>query len=143
MNDRAIAYRGMYDIPETWGTAVNVQTMVYGNTGDESGTGVAFTRNPATGDKEFYGEFLVNAQGEDVVAGVRTPRPAFELEQVWPDVYAQLMEVCTTLESELPRHAGLRVHDREGPPLHAADAQRQAHRPRRHPYRRRDGARRA
>ena len=72
-NDRAVAYRRLYDIPDTWGTAVNVQTMVYGNTGDESGTGVAFTRNAATGENEFYGEFLVNAQGEDVVAGVRTP----------------------------------------------------------------------
>ncbi len=101
MNDRAIAYRKLYDIPETWGTAVNVQTMVYGNTGDESGTGVAFTRNPATGENVFYGEFLVNAQGEDVVAGVRTPRPATELDQVWPDVYTQLMEVRRTLEHEL------------------------------------------
>jgi len=74
---------------------------VYGNTGDESGTGVAFTRNPASGENEFYGEFLVNAQGEDVVAGVRTPRPAVELEEVWPDVYAQLMEIRQTLESEM------------------------------------------
>jgi pyruvate,orthophosphate dikinase len=101
MNDRAIAYRKLYDIPDTWGTAVNVQTMVYGNTGDESGTGVAFTRNPASGENAFYGEFLVNAQGEDVVAGVRTPRPAAELEQVWPDVYAELMQVRKTLEREL------------------------------------------
>ena len=100
-NDRAVAYRRLYDIPDTWGTAVNVQTMVYGNTGDESGTGVAFTRNAATGENEFYGEFLVNAQGEDVVAGVRTPRPAVELEEVWPDVYAQLMEISKTLESEM------------------------------------------
>jgi len=100
-NDRAVAYRRMYGIPDDWGTAVNVQTMVYGNTGDESGTGVAFTRNPASGENEFYGEFLVNAQGEDVVAGVRTPRPAVELEEVWPDVYAQLMEIRRTLESEL------------------------------------------
>jgi pyruvate,orthophosphate dikinase len=101
MNDRAIAYRKLYDIPETWGTAVNIQTMVYGNTGDESGTGVAFTRNPATGENQFYGEFLVNAQGEDVVAGVRTPRPTTELGEVWPDVFAQLMEVRQTLEREL------------------------------------------
>ncbi|MCX6362599.1 MAG: pyruvate, phosphate dikinase [Actinobacteria bacterium] len=100
-NDRAVAYRRMYGIPDDWGTAVNVQTMVYGNTGDESGTGVAFTRNPASGENEFYGEFLVNAQGEDVVAGVRTPRPAVELEEVWPDVYAQLMEIRQTLESEM------------------------------------------
>ncbi len=101
MNDRAIAYRKLYDIPDTWGTAVNVQTMVYGNTGDESGTGVAFTRNPATGENAFYGEFLVNAQGEDVVSGVRTPRPAIELKEVWPDVYDQLMEVRQTLEREM------------------------------------------
>ena len=101
MNDRAIAYRKMYAIPDTWGTAVNVQTMVYGNTGDESGTGVAFTRNPATGENAFYGEFLVNAQGEDVVSGVRTPRPAIELKEVWPDVYQQLMEVRETLEREM------------------------------------------
>ncbi len=101
MNDRAIAYRKLYDIPDTWGTAVNVQTMVYGNTGDESGTGVAFTRNPATGENVFYGEFLVNAQGEDVVSGVRTPRPAIELKEVWPDVYDQLMEVRQTLEREM------------------------------------------
>src|SRR5664280_3772989 len=101
MNDRAIAYRKMYSIPDTWGTAVNVQTMVYGNTGDESGTGVAFTRNPATGENAFYGEFLVNAQGEDVVSGVRTPRPAAELKEVWPEVYDQLMEVRQTLEREM------------------------------------------
>ena len=101
MNDRAIAYRKIYDIPDTWGTAVNVQTMVYGNTGDESGTGVAFTRNPATGENAFYGEFLVNAQGEDVVSGVRTPRPAIELKEVWPEVYDQLMDVRQTLEREM------------------------------------------
>ena len=101
MNDRAIAYRKMYAIPDTWGTAVNVQTMVYGNTGDESGTGVAFTRNPASGENAFYGEFLVNAQGEDVVSGVRTPRPAIELKEVWPKVYEQLMEVRQTLEREM------------------------------------------
>ena len=101
MNDRAIAYRGLYDIPDTWGTAVNVQTMVFGNTGDESGTGVAFTRDPATGENVFYGEFLVNAQGEDVVAGVRTPRPVSELEKVFPQAYEQLVAVRQTLEREL------------------------------------------
>jgi pyruvate,orthophosphate dikinase len=94
-NDRAIAYRRLYDIPDAWGTAVNVQTMVYGNTGDESGTGVGFTRDPATGENVFYGEFLVNAQGEDVVAGVRTPRP------VAAPAYQQLLEVRQTLEREL------------------------------------------
>ena len=80
MNDRAIVYRRKYNIPTEWGTAVNVQAMVYGNTGDTSGSGVAFTRNPANGVKEFYGEFLINAQGEDVVAGVRTPEPVAQLK---------------------------------------------------------------
>ncbi len=101
MNDRAIAYRKMYDIPDSWGTAVNVQSMVFGNTGDESGTGVAFTRNPASGENVFYGEFLVNAQGEDVVAGVRTPRQVVELKEVWPQVFDELMKVRATLEAEL------------------------------------------
>ncbi|NLE23526.1 MAG: pyruvate, phosphate dikinase [Actinobacteria bacterium] len=100
-NDRAVAYRRMYGIPDSWGTAVNVQTMVYGNTGEESGTGVGFTRNPATGEKEFYGEFLVNAQGEDVVAGVRTPRPVSELKELWPKIYDELMQHQKTLEHEL------------------------------------------
>jgi len=100
-NDRAVAYRRMYDIPDDWGTAVNVQTMVYGNTGDESGTGVAFTRNPASGENDFYGEFLVTAQGVDVVAGVRTPRQVIELKDVWPDVFDELMAVRQTLESEM------------------------------------------
>ncbi len=100
-NDRAVAYRRLYDIPDTWGTAVNVQTMVYGNTGEESGTGVAFTRDPATGEDVFYGEFLVNAQGEDVVAGVRTPRPVSDLAEVFPPAYEQLLEVRQTLEREL------------------------------------------
>jgi pyruvate,orthophosphate dikinase len=101
MNDRAIAYRKMYSIPDTWGTAVNVQTMVYGNTGDESGTGVAFTRNPANGENVFYGEFLVNAQGEDVVSGVRTPRQVIELKDVFPECYQQLLDVRQTLEREM------------------------------------------
>ncbi len=100
-NDRAVAYRRMYDIPDTWGTAVNVQVMVYGNTGDESGTGVGFTRDPASGENVFYGEFLVNAQGEDVVAGVRTPRPVVELGNHFPEAYAQLLEVRQTLEQKM------------------------------------------
>ena len=95
MNPRAIEYRRIYDIPDHIGTAVNVQTMVFGNTGDRSGTGVGFTRNPATGAKEFYGEFLINAQGEDVVAGVRTPQPIRELEQVMPKAYEQLRDITT------------------------------------------------
>ena len=84
MNDRAIAYRQMYDIPEAWGTAVNVQLMVFGNMGNDSGTGVAFTRDAATGENVFYGEYLMNAQGEDVVAGIRTPKPIAELGQGRP-----------------------------------------------------------
>ena len=98
MNDRAIVYRRKYNIPSEWGTAVNVQAMVYGNTGDESGSGVAFTRNPANGDKEFYGEFLINAQGEDVVAGVRTPEPVAELKKQMPKAYAELERIRQTLE---------------------------------------------
>ena len=98
MNDRAIVYRRKYNIPQDWGTAVNVQAMVYGNTGENSGSGVAFTRNPANGVNEFYGEFLINAQGEDVVAGVRTPQPVIELKKVMPKSYAELLKVRATLE---------------------------------------------
>ena len=98
MNPRAQEYRRIYDIPDHIGTAVNVQMMVFGNTGDRSGTGVGFTRNPATGKKEFYGEFLINAQGEDVVAGIRTPQPIRELEQVMPKAYKQLRDITTRLE---------------------------------------------
>jgi len=98
MNDRAIVYRRKYNIPTEWGTAVNVQAMVYGNTGDTSGSGVAFTRNPANGTNEFYGEFLVNAQGEDVVAGVRTPEPVLKLKDVMPKSYAELLKVRAILE---------------------------------------------
>ncbi len=99
MNDRAIVYRRKYGIPAEWGTAVNVQAMVYGNTGDKSGSGVAFTRDPATGEKVFYGEFLINAQGEDVVAGVRTPEPVAQLKTVLPKTFVELEEVRKTLES--------------------------------------------
>src|SRR5476651_121003 len=98
MNDRAIVYRRKYNIPTEWGTAVNVQAMVYGNTGETSGSGVAFTRNPANGTNEFYGEFLINAQGEDVVAGVRTPEPVAELKKQMPKSYAELLKVRATLE---------------------------------------------
>ena len=97
-NPRAREYRRIYDIPDSIGTAVNVQMMVFGNTGDRSGTGVGFTRNPATGAKEFYGEFLINAQGEDVVAGIRTPQPIRELEKVMPKAYKQLRDITTRLE---------------------------------------------
>src|SRR5208337_4360449 len=99
MNDRAIVYRRKYNIPTEWGTAVNVQAMVYGNTGNNSGSGVAFTRDPATGEKVFYGEFLINAQGEDVVAGVRTPEPVALLKGHMPAAFAELEIVRKTLES--------------------------------------------
>jgi pyruvate,orthophosphate dikinase len=110
MNDRAITYRQMYNIPESWGTAVNVQSMVFGNMGDTSATGVAFTRDPSTGEKRFYGEYLINAQGEDVVAGIRTPKPitkaareaqretGLSLEEALPEVYAELTAMFERLE---------------------------------------------
>jgi len=97
-NPRANVYRRDNDIPYSWGTAVNVQMMVFGNMGNTSGTGVAFTRNPATGEKALFGEFLMNAQGEDVVAGVRTPQPISELKKVMPEVYDQFVEICNKLE---------------------------------------------
>ncbi len=97
-NPRAIVYRRMNNIPGDWGTAVNVQAMVFGNMGDDSGTGVAFTRNPATGEKKLYGEFLMNAQGEDVVAGIRTPEPIERLKEIMPEVYDQFVEIAQTLE---------------------------------------------
>jgi len=98
-NARAIYYRRMNDIPSDWGTAVNIQSMVFGNTGDDSGTGVAFTRNPATGEKKLYGEFLMNAQGEDVVAGIRTPKTIDQLKEVMPHAYDQFVEICDKLET--------------------------------------------
>jgi pyruvate,orthophosphate dikinase len=111
MNDRAVTYRRLNDIPQSWGTAVNVQAMVFGNMGESSATGVAFTRDPGTGEKRFYGEFLVNAQGEDVVAGIRTPAPIsksrraelksddLSLEEAMPETFAQLSEVAQRLET--------------------------------------------
>ena len=98
-NPRANVYRRMNDIPSSWGTAVNVQTMVFGNMGETSGTGVAFTRNPATGEKKLFGEYLMNAQGEDVVAGIRTPNPISTLEQQNPEIYKQFTEICEILEN--------------------------------------------
>ncbi|MDP6345148.1 MAG: PEP/pyruvate-binding domain-containing protein, partial [Alphaproteobacteria bacterium] len=110
MNERAITYRRLHDIPEDWGTAVNVQAMVFGNMGEDSATGVAFTRDPSTGDKRFFGEFLLNAQGEDVVAGSRTPQPLTKeareaegsrlasMEETLPEVFAELIEVYQALE---------------------------------------------
>ncbi len=97
-NPRAIVYRRMNDIPSDWGTAVNVQTMVFGNMGNTSGTGVAFTRNPSTGEKGIYGEYLINAQGEDVVAGIRTPQPITKLKEDLPQVYEEFMQIAEKLE---------------------------------------------
>jgi pyruvate,orthophosphate dikinase len=111
MNQRAITYRKLHDIPEDWGTAVNIQSMVFGNMGDDCATGVAFTRDPSTGDNEIYGEYLINAQGEDVVAGIRTPQPltlkekyrggvdSLAMEESMPSIYNQLQKVCKNLES--------------------------------------------
>ena len=98
-NDRAIVYRRMNDIPGDWGTAVNVQAMVFGNMGNTSGTGVAFTRNPSTGAKGIYGEYLINAQGEDVVAGIRTPQPITKLQEDLPECYGKFMEIANKLEA--------------------------------------------
>ena len=98
MNDRAVVYRRKYNIPVEWGTAVNVQSMVFGNTGDSSGSGVAFTRDPATGENVFWGEFMMNAQGEDVVAGVRTPDPVIGLKKVLPSAHKELLRICKVLE---------------------------------------------
>jgi len=98
-NDRAITYRRLNDIPSSWGTAVNVQEMVYGNRGDDCGTGVAFTRNPATGEKKLYGEYLMNAQGEDVVAGIRTPQSIDTLKEVMPECYEEFVRICGILEN--------------------------------------------
>lgn len=97
-NKRAINYRRIHKISDDWGTAVNVQTMVFGNMGNDSGTGVGFTRNPSTGEKTLYGEYLLNAQGEDVVAGIRTPKPLFELKKEMPEVYEELSEITQRLE---------------------------------------------
>ncbi|MDD5504161.1 MAG: pyruvate, phosphate dikinase [Candidatus Omnitrophica bacterium] len=97
-NDRAIKYRNLNNIPHTWGTAVNIQTMVYGNLGEDSGTGVAFTRDPGTGAKKFYGEYLMNAQGEDVVAGIRTPHPIDDLKKTMPRAYLELVSIYKKLE---------------------------------------------
>ena len=134
MNQRAITYRRLHNIPESWGTAVNVQAMVFGNMGDTSATGVAFTRNPSTGEKRLYGEFLINAQGEDVVAGIRTPQEITEvarkeagsdkpsMESAMPAAFKELTPHLRQAREALPRHAGPRVHRRAGQALDAADA---------------------
>ena len=142
-NDRAIVYRKLNGIPESWGTAVNVQAMVFGNMGDDSGTGVAFTRDPATGENIFYGEYLMNAQGEDVVAGMRTPLPIRRARAQQPQGLRPAARHPPHPRAPLPRHDGHRVHHRAGRALHAAVPRRKAHRRRRHPHRRRHGAREA
>ena len=109
-NDRAILYRKLNEIPDSIGTAVNVQSMVFGNMGNTSGTGVAFTRDAANGEKKLFGEFLVNAQGEDVVAGIRTPQPISEMAEAFPEVYARVYQDRRTSRTALQRHAGHGIH---------------------------------
>ena len=138
---RAITYRRLNDIPGNLGTAVNVQAMVFGNMGDTSATGVGFTRDPSTGAKEFYGEYLTNAQGEDVVAGIRTPHPIADLEKEMPAVYRQLRDITREARETLPRRPGLRVHRAGRHALHAPDPHGQTHGPRRDQDRRGHGDR--
>ena len=137
MNPRAITYRRLHDIPAEWGTAVNVQTMVFGNMGNDCATGVCFTRDPSTGENVFYGEYLVNAQGEDVVAGIRTPQPLSKARrQAGRDAAGsgdarglrRADEGAREARAALQGHAGPRVHRAAAQAVHAADAQRQAHR---------------
>ena len=123
---RAVEYRRINHIPDEWGTAVNVQQMVFGNKGDSSCSGVAFSRDEITGEPTPSGDFLPNAQGEDVVSGVRTPRDIHEMKESMPDAYDDLMEILRTLEQPLRRHAGHGVHGGGGQPLHAPDPQREA-----------------
>ncbi len=138
-NDRAMVYRRKYGIPHDWGTAVNVQTMVFGNMGDTSATGVAFTRDPASGERVFYGEYLINAQGEDVVAGVRTPHPIAQLAQEMPAAHKALMKVRALLEQHFKDMQDLEFTIGRQPPLHPANAKRKTHRTRRRAHRGRDG----
>ncbi len=128
---RAIAYRVRERIDHNLGTAVNVQTMVFGNRDDNSGTGVGFTRNAATGENKPYGDFLINAQGEDVVAGIRNTEDLDALGQHFPKIHDELMAIFTRLERHYQRHVRHRVHHRAGQVVDAADPGRQAHRRRR------------
>jgi pyruvate,orthophosphate dikinase len=139
---RAQVYRRAHRIPDDLGTAVNVVQMVFGNKGARSGTGVAFTRDPSTGEAGLYGEFLANAQGEDVVAGIRTPQPLQEMKEQLPEAFEQLLRDDAPARGALPGHAGHRVHGRGRPPLPAADPCGEAHRRRGVESRRRDGRRR-
>ena len=135
MNPRAMTYRKLNDIPHNLGTAVNVQSMVFGNMGDTSATGVGFTRNPSNGEKEFYGEFLQNAQGEDVVAGIRTPHPITDLEKVHARGLPPAPRDHDPPGEALQGHPGLRVHHPGQHALHAPDPQREADRGGRGPHR--------
>ena len=125
---RAQVYRRANDIPDDIGTAVNVVQMVFGNKGDRSGTGVAFTRDPSTGETGIYGEFLANAQGEDVVAGIRTPQPLEAMRDALPEAFDAAARDDAQARGALPRHAGHRVHRRGREALPAADARGEAHR---------------
>ena len=125
---RAHDYREFNKIPHDLGTAVNVVTMVFGNMGDDSGTGVAFTRDPNTGEKQLFGEYLTNAQGEDVVAGIRTPAKISQMRDEMPEVYAQFEDIAQRLEGHYRDDAGPRVHHRARHALHAPDALREADR---------------
>ena len=127
-NKRAETWRRLNGIPDDWGTAVTVQAMVFGNMGDDCASGVAFTRDPSTGARAAFGEFLPNTQGEDVVAGIRTPQPLESLEEAMPEAWAALMDAMARLEGALPRHAGRRVHRPARPALRAPDPRRQADR---------------
>ena len=129
-NPRAIVYRRMNDIPGDWGTAVNVQTMVFGNMGDTSGTGVAFTRNPATGAKGIFGEYLINAQGEDVVAGVRTPQPITKLAEDLPECYRNSWRSPMKLEDHYRDMQDMEFTIQEGKLYLPADQKRQENSPR-------------
>jgi phosphoenolpyruvate synthase/pyruvate phosphate dikinase len=131
MNERAIVYRKLNGIPESWGTAVNIQSMVFGNMGEDSGTGVAFTRDAASGENYFYGEFLMNAQGEDVVAGTRTPLPIEQLKAKDPKSHKQLMDIRTKLEKHYRDMMDIEFTIQNRQALHAAVPRRQAHRLRR------------
>ena len=124
---RAATTAGWRGIADDLGTAVNVQTMVFGNKGDDSGTGVAFTRNPSTGESKPYGDFLENAQGEDVVAGIRITEPLDAMGNDFPEPHQAAARGDEAAREPLPRHVRHRVHDRAGSPVHAADARRQAH----------------
>jgi hypothetical protein len=126
-NERAIAYRQMHAIPSEWGTAVSVVAMVFGNLGPELGHGRRVHARPGHGEKRFYGEFLMNAQGEDVVAGIRTPEPIERLKKASPRAWKELLPVQEQARASLPRHAGPRVHDRGRTPVDAAVPHRQAH----------------